>query len=349
MKVVTTLVAVLLAGVVLTFSAERPTELPIGSREKIYQYLMGRAEWINVSLDKKDPSGPFGWKIIVSRSGYYSPSDGDLLTILSQRLNGMLNDTLPGQYTETSDLYVSFHVTGTSVTKRAGEWVETGITLMLSNIHFRLERDSTGNLRVPPRLFEAPFLLRYEDGVVYDRPSELTDPYLGTITPEIEVYYPGVRSVLISVKDASGNFVDGLPSACPAYHEIGLMLLPTGLMTGEKLRKNGWTGELTIYLDAFNPYAEYDRRAYDRFDILTGQLIERFVPFSVGISRTSDGGVEVTIEGISSASVTLEESEDLKNWRTIATLVGKAGEPQYYRPTTDGRVRFYRARAAPKE
>lgn len=342
MKVVTTLMAVLLAGVVLTFSAERPTELPIGSREKIYQYLMGRAEWINVSLDKKDPSGPFGWKIIVSRSGYYSPSDGDLLTILSQRLNGMLNDTLPGQYTETSDLYVSFHVTGTSVTKRAGEWVETGITLMLSNIHFRLERDSTGNLRVPPRLFEAPFLLRYEDGVVYDRPSELTDPYLGTVTPEIEVYYPGVRSVLISVKDANGNFVDGLPSACPAYHEIGLILLPTGLMTGERLRANGWTGDVTISLNK-------DHTEYDQFDILTGQLIERVVPFSVGISRTSDGGVEVIIKGISSASVTLEESENLKEWRSVVTLVGKAGEPQYYRPTTDGKLRFYRARAAPAE
>jgi hypothetical protein len=105
----------------------------------------------------------------------------------------------------------------------------------------------------------------------------------------------------------------------------------------------GWArGEVILYYDD-------GRREYDRFDVLTGKLIERVNPFAVAIARTPDGGVEVTVKGIASARVLLEESEDLAVWKTSATIAGKAGEPQRFQVATDGKRRFYRARAVPAQ
>jgi hypothetical protein len=89
---------------------------------------------------------------------------------------------------------------------------------------------------------------------------------------------------------------------------------------------------------------------FDRFDALTGDLIESVRPTVTTIAiKPIEGGVELAVSGVSTNNVVVEFSTDNKNWLPVVNT-GVMGSDGVYRVTDSDAtnalnlIRFYRAR-----
>jgi len=334
------LILTLLVGIGTAFAQQTNTQtkqtktpiyktLPIGTEERVIGRFTETIKKISVYLfDASRGSWQSEWPEITKMAFIpYSKTDGDLRTLMMLLIQTVL-EALPGHYTEDNKFLLR---------------TEADTGTIFSNVLFRLERQADGSLQAPARLLEIPWLLEFGGEYNY---RGITDPYLGTWIQWLPIDYPGWKTARLWAVDKDGEWVPWdlwPPDAyiCGGYWESGIILLPTGLMTGKWLRENNYTGTLTIYMD--------DRQvSYDKYDILSGQLIEQVSLPVVSIRPApAANGVEVTIQAKPGTALTIERSYDLKRWEFVRILFSNAqGVVSYTDPAPISPV-FYRASHKP--
>jgi len=296
-----------------TISAGR--ELPIGSREKVYRRFSELTTYIYVGLFLDNAS-------IANKSFTFTNGvSGDLQKEVSLRLASLAAEKLPGGYTETEIFTAAFSAFTRSYRKDDAGQLTGDLTAAPEGIvEFKLERDHRGMLRVPDSVAEAPF----------------TAPFPPNQLP---INYTGVRSARLEIRDRDGAILPDLSSDCPASKELGIIILPTEEMIGDRLRQNGWGGRLKIFLNE-------KKNAFDEYDTLTGELVNevRPLPPVITVKPAAGGGVEFTIRSDPGGTIVLEFSLTMHSWLQFRTFDNTTGYVLYiHRPA--GRITklFYRA------
>jgi hypothetical protein len=313
-------------------SAERINSLPIGSKEKVKEYILQDVNNIAINFyDVLDTNAPMSHVLDINYGNYisYSQSMGSLESAVSNLIQVYLgyflkHGDLEGTKAVADHTYFAF--IQVDAYYDGGE--RFGSMLESSTKRFRFTVMPDGSLAIPPEATE--FTIDY------------TGLYMGLQVGGVHwvdlVYYGLFDYPSYEWHRVTRN---GAPDYCWLSRQYGngVLYLPSYDMSGENIYDWDWQiGEVVLYYNE----AMTD---YDRFDLRTGEKIN----LRLAMGAYGSGGLAVVLEGaIPNKSYVLEAGSDLAHPISEVVGVASAGlERRIVFPMgAEADRRFFRAREA---
>ena len=341
MKKILTLVSLLFVTFVAGAQtpATRLESLPIGSYEAISNQVAKMTVRIHVGFRDTTNTPPGIQPMATGTDKPYNVStDGDLPTLLrnfarENAENYVNSDFLfPDKYRIFERKFMMFF-TANSDDGAGGVLFENS-----PEFSFVLE---DGKLKLPKEAWDVPIRMdRYYEPISVSGVRWVEIIFINSNGVEGPDRMEGVGFEHIS-RNGSYN--------CPELEKLwgnGVIYLPSILVDG-KMRNSKYfiRGFVTLYYDD-------EKTDYDRFDLLTGSLLERvmknppqFSSPKITISPLGEGVVEIGVEGLGDNSAIIEYQQEDGEWKPLSSpLRGASAGKVSLRDTANAGMRFYRAR-----